>query len=150
MQDLTGQVTWSSDADAHATVSAAGLVTAVALGTAKITATLGAISGSTTGTVTDKGLGSIAITPPNASPAAGRTLQLTAPGTFTDASPSDLTNQVTWASDATQFVTVDATGRASAVDLGTATISATLGPITGTTQLTTTGAELVSIAVTAP
>ena len=51
-QNLTGQATWASSNTATATISPAGLATAVAAGTTTISATLGAVSGSTGLTVT--------------------------------------------------------------------------------------------------
>ena len=57
-QDITTQVTWNSSDISVATVNSSGLATAVAAGTATITATfLGSISGSTTLTVTSGGGG---------------------------------------------------------------------------------------------
>ncbi len=50
-QDITSTVTWSSSDSAVATISTDGLVTGVADGNTQITATSGAISGSTTLTV---------------------------------------------------------------------------------------------------
>jgi len=50
-QNLTGQVTWSSSAPTQATVATTGLATGVSAGTASISATFGAISGSTVLTV---------------------------------------------------------------------------------------------------
>src|SRR5262249_23018155 len=46
-QNLTSQVTWASSNTAAATISSTGLATAVAAGTTTISATLGAVSGST-------------------------------------------------------------------------------------------------------
>ncbi len=146
-QDLTTQVTWTSDSS-HVTVSPAGLATAVMVGTATITATKGTVSGTTMVTATAAVLTSIAITPPAPSVARGRTLQLTATGTFSDATTQDLTTQVTWASGTTANATIDATGLVQAVNVGTSTISATLGSVTGSTVLTVTTAVLDSIAVT--
>lgn len=51
-QDLTSTATWSSSNTAVAIINAAGLATAVALGTTTIAAASGAISGSTTLTIT--------------------------------------------------------------------------------------------------
>jgi uncharacterized protein YjdB len=50
-QNLTSQVTWASSATTRATISSAGLATGVSAGTTTISATSGAISGSTTLTV---------------------------------------------------------------------------------------------------
>ena len=146
-QDLTTQVTWMSDTT-HVTVSPSGLVTAVTLGGATITATKGTIYGTTMVTATGATLTSIAITPPAPSLARGRTLQLTATGTFSDATTQDLTAQVTWASGTTATATISPTGLVQAVEVGTSTITAVLGSVTGSTLLTVTAAVLDSIAVT--
>ena len=147
-QDLTTQVTWASDTTGVATISSAGLATAAGVGTAKISATMGSVSGSTNLTVTQATLQSIAVTPPNPSLAVGTTQQFTATGTYSDTSTQDLTTQVTWASDTTSVATISSAGMATAVAVGTARISATLGSISGSTVLTVTPASLQSIAVT--
>ncbi len=51
-QNLSGQVTWSSSTPAVATISGTGLATAVTTGSSTIGATLGAVGGSTSLTVT--------------------------------------------------------------------------------------------------
>jgi hypothetical protein len=152
--DLTSQVTWDSATKATATIDAAGIATAKATGASVITATLGAISGNTTVTVTSAELVSLAITPPQPSVAAGRTLQLTATGTFSDATTQDLTAQVAWGSTMMAFAQVSNTagsrGLASTMTAGTTTVSATLGLIVGTTDLTVTNAVLDAISITPP
>src|SRR5207302_8376272 len=99
-QDLTTTALWSSDNTAVATISntagSQGLVTPVAIGTTNITATSGAISGSTQVTVTAAALVSIAVTPANASIPVGTTQQFTATGNFTDGSTQDLTATAQW------------------------------------------------------
>src|SRR5262249_54230956 len=55
MQDLTSQVTWASSNTAAATITAAGLATAVSQGAATISARLGEVVGSTTLTVLPPG-----------------------------------------------------------------------------------------------
>ncbi|HET6280459.1 MAG TPA: Ig-like domain-containing protein, partial [Polyangia bacterium] len=101
-QNLTGTVTWASATPGTATISDAaaskGLATAVAAGTTVISATSGAVSGSTTLTVTGATLTSIAVTPATPSIAKGSTQQFVATGTFNDATTQDLTTMVTWAS----------------------------------------------------
>jgi 6-phosphogluconolactonase (cycloisomerase 2 family) len=154
-QNLTASVTWAPATSSIATVSnaagSAGKVTALSPGTVTITATLSGVMGSTTLTVTPAALISIAVTPANASIARGTTQQLTATGTYSDSSTQDLTASVTWAPTASAIATVSnvvsSQGLASALSPGTVTVTATLGTIVGTTQLTVTGATLVSIDV---
>ncbi len=156
-QDVTASATWTSSDTGKATISNAagirGLATSVAPGTTTITASLGAATpGTTVLTVTAATLSSIAVTPPNPSKAKGLTQQFTATGTYTDSSTLDITASVTWSSDNTAAATVSNTagtqGLGTAVDVGTANISATLSGKTGTTAFTVTSATLVSIAVT--
>ena len=76
------------------------------------------------------------MTPANPSVPKGLAQQFIATGTFSDSSTQDLTNQVTWASATTFVATINAAGRATAVNTGTSTISASLGGVTGSTVLT--------------
>ena len=110
------------------------------------------MTGDTTLTVTDATLVSIEVTPADASIADGTTQQFTATGLYTDDSTQDLTTEVTWDSSDDEVATVsnadDSKGLATAAGLGTTTVSATSGGVTGVTTLTVTDATLVSIAVT--
>ncbi|MBK7537264.1 MAG: Ig-like domain-containing protein [Myxococcales bacterium] len=146
-QNLTAMATWTSNAAARATVSAAGLVTAVTEGDATITAAMGTINGSSVVTVTAAVLQSIAITPATPSVAKGLTLSLTATGTYSDNSTQDLSATATWTSSNVAVATVN--GRVvTGVTAGTSTITATMGAVSGTTSLEVTAAVLQSIQVT--
>ncbi|HEX2569635.1 MAG TPA: Ig-like domain-containing protein [Polyangia bacterium] len=157
-QDLTTQVAWASSDTNVATVSSAagseGLATSVSLGRATITAAMGTITGSTALMVTPAELVSIAVTPINPSVPRGLTQQLRATGTYTDNTTQDITTQVTWTSSATNIATVSSAagsqGLATAVNLGTATLTAAMNGITGSTDLQVTAALLVSLAITPP
>ncbi|MGO9328045.1 MAG: Ig-like domain-containing protein [Steroidobacteraceae bacterium] len=156
IHDLTSMVTWSSSAPTVATVSnnagTIGVSTAVSPGSSTITAMMGALSGSTTLTVTAASLVSIGVTPAIASIAVGLKTQFTAVGTYTDNSTQDITAKVVWTSSAPSLATVSNAsgydGLATALSPGPATITATLGTITGSTGLTVTPATLVSIGLT--
>jgi len=155
-QDLTNQVSWSSSSTTVATISnspgSQGLAFGAAVGSSTISATLGGTAGTTLLTVTPATLDSITITPVNPTLPKGMKLQFTATGTYSDSTTQDLTTQVTWSSSATTVATVSNTagsrGLATAVDLGTTTIAATMSGVTATTLLTVTPATLTSIAVT--
>ena len=104
-------MTWASATTSVATITAAGLATAVATGTSTISATLGG------GQRLDGADGqpprcsqSIAVTPANPSVAKGLTQQFTATGTFSDNSTQNLTSQVTWASATTSVATINTAG----------------------------------------
>ena len=155
-QDITTQVVWASSDPATATISNAtadmGLSSAVAKGTTTIKASLSGVDGTTTLTVTDASIVSIALTPTTPSIAMGTTQQFTAMATYSDNTTQDVTTQVTWSSSDTAIATIsNATldkGQATAVVKGTTTITATISGVDGTTTLTVTDATLSSIAVT--
>ena len=147
-QNLTSQVVWSSATATVATVSAGGLVTAVAVGNAVVSATMGTITGNVTVTVTGATLTSIDVTPATASIADGVTQQFTATGRFSDTTTQNLTTMVVWSSGTATVATIATTGLATALDPGTTTITATSGAITGTATLTVTAATLVSLQIT--
>ncbi len=147
-QNLTSSVTWSSGTPATATITAAGLATAVGAGSSMIQATSGAVSGSTLLTVTGPTLSSIAVTPANPSIAKGTTQQFTATGTFSDNSTQNLTSSVTWSSQTTGIATITSAGLAKGVGVGTSKIQATSGAVSGSTILNISAATLTSIAVT--
>jgi uncharacterized protein YjdB len=133
-QTVTTGVTWSSSSDAVATVSASGLVTAMGVGSASITASAQGFNGpvSSTATVTVGGTGTggtlatIAVVPGAQSVSTlGQTTQFTAIGTTSTGATEYLTNVVTWSSSDAGVATIGAaTGLATAVGPGTATITA--------------------------
>jgi hypothetical protein len=148
VKNITGSVTWASATPATATINAAGLATAVAVGNSTISATSGGIAGSTTLTVTAATLKSIAVTPANPSATVGAMVQFTATGTYSDNSVKNITGSATWAAGTPAGATINAAGLATAVAVGSSTISATSGSVSGSTTLTVTAATLKSIAVT--
>jgi hypothetical protein len=88
----------------------------------------------------------------------GLTRQFTATGILSDASTQNLTTQVLWASSAPGIAFINnaagSQGLATAVAVGTTTLSATfqsvIGPITGTAPLSVSAAIVVAIEVTPP
>ncbi|MDA8427720.1 MAG: Ig-like domain-containing protein [Geobacteraceae bacterium] len=148
-QDLTFDATWGPTPGTYATVSndpaSKGLATALKAGVETITATFGGATPATTQlTVTSPILQSIAVTPANSSVAGfSKTVNFTATGTYSDGTTADVTNTATWASSNTSFATIVSTsGVATTVAAGTTSISATLGSITGKTNLTVTAPVL--------
>ncbi len=136
--DISTQVIWSSSNIAVATITSGGLATSLAGGISTITATYQTISANTILTVTSAGLTSISVTPTNPNVAQGATQQFTAIGIYSDGTSWDITPQVTWSSANTSVVTVSSTGLATTVALGTATITAASGNISGSAILTVT------------
>ena len=136
-------VTWTTSANSVATVDAAGLVTAVGNGTATITASAGSASGSAAVTV------AVGVPPPEparpttvtVSPATtgltvlGATVQLSAE--VRDQNDRVMAGAtVTWTTSANSVATVDAAGLVTAVGNGTATITASAEPASGSAAVT--------------
>jgi uncharacterized protein YjdB len=151
-KDLTAAVTWSSADATTAAVSAAGVVTGGATGVTTVTARSGNFSASTQITVTSANVCatpvSIAVTPGNPTVPVNTTQQLAATGTNSDASTCDITDLVTWGSSTIANATVSAGGLVKGVAAGSATITAALGSVTGSTSVTVTAPSITSISVT--
>jgi hypothetical protein len=131
------------------TTGAMGVAKGVGMGSAKITASIGAVNGSTNLTVGPAVLQSIAITPANPSIPLGLTVQLTATGMFTDLSTVDLTASATWQSGDVAVATFGSpAGKVTTKSVGTSAISATFGGVVGTTLFTVTAPALQGIQVT--
>ena len=147
-QDLTATVAWTSSAPAIAAINGAGLATGAALGSATITAAAAGVAASSVVTVSVAVLVAIVITPPNRSIAVGQSQQFTATGTYSDGTTRDLTGSAAWTSTAAGAVSINAAGLATAVTVGSATIMATSGGMTGSSVLTVPPPVVQSIAVT--
>jgi alpha-tubulin suppressor-like RCC1 family protein len=150
-------VTWSiapstgcgsvSSANVYKAPPAAATCTLTATSTASASATASVIV-TVTAPVT---LVSISLAPLDASIAAGATQQFTATGHYSDASTKDLTSQVIWASSQVAFATISSVagtdGLATGVAAGTTVISATLGPVSATTNLTVMSGSTTVVAL---
>lgn len=146
-RDLTASVAWSSSNSAIASVGTAegskGLVSALAAGTVTITATSGGITGSTS--FTSAALAAIDVTPSNSTFVAGTSHQFKATGILANGATQDLTNLATWDSSDSTVSVINATGLASTIAAGQATISAAFSGVSGSTTLT--AATITSLAV---
>jgi len=144
---LTGRlISWTSNNPGIATVSSSGLVTAVALGSATITASSEGQMASAAITVSGAAVASVTVSPATASLQVGGSVQLSA--TTRDANNNVLTGRVvTWGSSNTAISTVSASGLVTAVAAGTATITATSETKTGTATITVTAPAVASVTV---
>jgi len=133
---LSGRViAWSSDVPGVATVSASGLVTGVAPGSATITATCEGKSSTASVDVTLAPVAAVTLSPARVVIRVAGTVQLTA--TTKDSMGNVVTGRaIAWSSDAPGVATVDGTGLVTGAALGPATISATSEGITGTAAVT--------------
>ncbi|MBV9922406.1 MAG: Ig-like domain-containing protein, partial [Pseudonocardia sp.] len=101
-KDITGSATWDTGDQTVATVDAAGTLTGHKVGQTQVTAAVDAITGHADVAIGAAQVTSITVDPPSHSLAKGLSYQLTATGTFTDGTTSDVTAMVTWmSSDAT-------------------------------------------------
>ncbi len=147
-QNITGSVNWASTDISVASIAEGGLATALSLGSVTISATSGSVTGSATVNVQSAVLSSIAVRPVKKKIAPFTSQQFQAIGTYTDGSTHNLTGQVSWTSSNTLVATIGASGRAKALTPGSTTITATLGPISGTSTLNVSNATIVSVSVT--
>jgi len=128
-------VTWSTSDASIVTVNN-GTITAIAEGTATITAKAGDQSATCEVTVSEKVIyvTAISLDQTSASLNVGATLQLTATVTPDNAVDKD----VTWTSSNTDIATVSTDGLVTALKVGSTTITATAGSYSATCEITVT------------
>jgi uncharacterized protein YjdB len=154
MQNVTALATWSSSNLSAVNINvngAPGLAMGVAPGSSTITASAtgasGNVSSSAVLTVTNATLTSINVTPVSAAIPLGTVQQFTATGTFSDNTTQDITGSVGWSSSPTSVASITVSGLATGKNIGSVTITATSGAISGSVLATVNAKNLVSIAV---
>lgn len=152
--DITTQVTWTSTDPSTVTLgNHTGSIIGTAVGTTTVTAAIGGIASSNTANINviAASLSSIAITPASVSFAKGTNIRLTAIGTYSDGSSSDISTQVTWLSASAATATVGSnTGTVTGIAVGSTTAYASLDGITSpNANITVTDAVLNTISITA-
>lgn len=133
-------ITWSSNKEDIATVSATGVVTGHAAGTAVITATCGEKTATCTVTVTENAIECTGITLDKATAKVMKNATVTLTATTT---PEDTTEDITWVSSDTSIATVEdgvVTGKAR----GTADITVTCGTKSATCKVSVNEEETIS------
>ncbi|HMT03659.1 MAG TPA: Ig-like domain-containing protein [Burkholderiales bacterium] len=129
--DVTSSVVWS---EPNNFINSQGYLTAKFATNTSITATLGALSGSTNLTVVSASLQSIAISPINPTVGIGIPLQFTATGTFSDGGSQDITAEATWFSSDTKIATINnpftSSGITTPLTVGSTNITASLNGVT--------------------
>jgi uncharacterized protein YjdB len=145
---LTGRpITFSTDKPNVATVSGTGLVTAVGLGTAKITATSEGKTGTADVTVTAVPVATVEVSPGQADVTIGQSVTLTA--TPRDARGLPLGGRlVNWTSGAPSVASVSASGVVTGLAAGTAVIFATSEGRTGSATVNVRQIPVTSVTVT--
>jgi uncharacterized protein YjdB len=135
---MTGQVVaWKSSNTAIATIDSTGVTTGMAAGAVTLTATIAGVSG--TATVTEAAVavvvGSVVVTPATATSTVGARLALVA--TVKDKNNNVMTGQtITWKSSNAAIASVDGAGGTTGMAAGVATITATVGTVSGNAAIT--------------
>lgn len=152
--DVSGLSMWQSSAGSVTVSNASGsegVVSAVSLGSATVSATFGGFTASSVVTAAPAQLLSIDITASTFSTPLGVPVQLIATGTYTDGW-RDITNQVGWNSSDLSVATVSnasgTRGKVTPVTTGTIQLSAVLGNVSAMQSFTVTAAQLTSVYVT--
>ena len=147
--DSGAAVNWSSSNTGVASVSGGGLVTAIAVGTAVITASSGSVNATTIIRVTSSAVvvATVSVAPSSSSLYPGRTQHLTA--TLRDASGNAISGiAVSWSTSNPSAVSVSSSGVATANAVGSATITASAGGKTGSATVNVTPPVVASVSVT--
>ena len=82
--------------------------------------------------------------------AAGMTLQLSANGSYSDGTNSNLTSQATWKTSDSTIATISSSGLLTALKQGSVSVTAAMGGVTGSASITVGQPILRSITVTGP
>jgi len=146
-QNITNSATWSIAPSGIAIVSAAGMVTAQAIGSATITASSASLTGRGALNVSPAVLVSIALTPQGVSVPKGSAQQLSSIAVFSDGTQQNVTGSTIWSVAPPNIATVSPTGTFTAQAAGSATVIASFASMSGSDTLTVSPAVMVSLAV---
>ncbi|HEX5872088.1 MAG TPA: Ig-like domain-containing protein, partial [Longimicrobium sp.] len=146
-ETLTGRpVTWHSSAPAIASVSATGLVTGVAPGTAQVTATSEGKTGTARVDVANAPVATVQVTPATSQVNTGSSVSFSA--VLRDAANRVLAGRpVSWTSSNPSVATVNASGHATGVSAGQTTITASSEGKSGTAELSVVVPAVATVSV---
>jgi uncharacterized protein YjdB len=152
VSNVTASCAWSSSNVGVATVSAEGVVTGVAAGTATLTCKLDGITATRAVTVTASPVAQLEITPANVVQPIGSGSAFTATATLQDGTVENVTTAAEWSSSDTTEMTVQnapaEAGRATFLAVGTPDVIATYGGLTAQVQVTIINATVTSLTLT--
>ncbi|EPM4853192.1 Ig-like domain-containing protein [Vibrio parahaemolyticus] len=138
--DLTRGITWHVDNDVVEIVD--NVVKAKHKGTALVTAASDGVQSEPIQVqVTDAILTNIEVTTNASSVAKGKSTLLSAQGVYSDETTQDVTHRVTWRSSNKAVLDLIAGGLSNSAQLGSVTISASLGELKGTSEVKVVEAE---------
>ena len=145
-------VSWSSAESGIVSVTAAGVVTGLAIGTTTVRASAQGLTTSATVSVSPIRAASLSVTPTTSSIEPEKTVQLVA--TVRDANGNVLADRVvTWSSTAGAIASVSSTGLVAGVGAGSATITAQVDEVSANSTITVTTpppAPVAAVSVTLP
>src|SRR5688572_2147828 len=146
-QEIEGrEPLWSSNNQDVATVSNSGVVTALAVGSASIRATVGDKSGQATLTVSLQPVAAVVLDAGQVTMFEGDSRTLVA--SAKDAAGRVITGRVvSWSSSAPNVATVDGTGRVTAVNFGIAMVTAAIEGQSATAMVTVSPAPVATVAI---
>jgi trimeric autotransporter adhesin len=140
-------VVWTVKNPDVVSVSSAGVVTALAVGSTQVAANSFGEAGIATITVAQTPVASVVVVPARLDAGVGTKTQLTA--TALDASQKTLANRaMIWTTSNGSVATVDATGMVTTVGIGSATITATAEGKSGSSQVSVSAGAVASVVVT--
>ncbi|OBP14531.1 hypothetical protein A5320_12250 [Rheinheimera sp. SA_1] len=159
--DLTSQAVWASVDTSLLTFNTngaanSGLATAIAPGTAAITASFGGMTATSNVLVNSAELTALSITPITATIAAGNSQQFIATGIYNNGTSENITSIVTWSSSDISIAYVNPnmaidSGLATTLIPGnvmiSATIDSTMGTISNSAPLTVTDAIITTVTI---
>ena len=148
---ITNSVSWSSSDTGFATINPAGVAQSIGLGTTNIMASSGALnSASIPLTIIPAALSFITVTGVYSTTGINVNQPFTAIGHYTNGSTSDITSLVTWSSSNNGVLSVNGSGYASSVSTGSATITASLNGLSGTSSAVTVNNTTIAVLVVTP
>ena len=155
IKPITSGVTWSTSNASASISSSTGVLKGVSTGNVTVSVTAGSgsgsgsVSGSTVVRVSPALLQSISVGAPSTATSSplGLSQQLSAVGSYSDGTSSNLANLVTWTTSSGGSIT--SSGVFTGLNTGNQTITAQYLGVSGTLSLMITGAQLQSISITA-
>jgi uncharacterized protein YjdB len=148
-RDLSGEVTWQTSEPTIATIDNSGSAKGLKIGgPIGIVATKSGIIGRAHMDV--RSLEVLSVASGSGGTQVGQTLQYFVSGRYSDGTIKDLSNQANWSSSDEKVAPVGSTGLVRGVAEGQATITATVGTLSGTASVNVAEPSLRSIAVSPP
>lgn len=141
--------TWTSSAPTVATVSATGVLQALAGGSVTATATIDGVSGTLALTITPRLTTTVSVTSPTLAPQLGETVQLTAVARdqFGDVMSG---KAATWSTSDPGIATVSTNGLLQTLAPGSVLVSATIDGVAGSLSLTVLPRTVAAVTVSSP